>query len=64
MPDLMPAIFLGHGNPMNAITQNPYTAGWRAIGTAVPRPRAVLAIKFGCRHRDFQDYRSWWAKQR
>lgn len=44
MIDSMPAIFIGHGNPMNAITQNAYTAAWRAIGESLPRPEAVLAI--------------------
>lgn len=42
--DLMPAAFLGHGSPMNAIDQNGYTAAWRALGRSVPRPRAILAI--------------------
>jgi len=40
----MPAIFFGHGNPMNAIEVNAYTRGWAAIGTRLPRPEAVLAI--------------------
>jgi len=40
----MPTIFLGHGNPMNAISQNAYTEGWASIGKAIPRPRAVLAV--------------------
>ncbi|RII29113.1 MAG: 4,5-DOPA dioxygenase extradiol [Geobacter sp.] len=44
MTDLMPTIFIGHGNPMNAISQNTYTEGWRAIGRSIPRPRAVLAV--------------------
>lgn len=44
MTDLMPAIFVGHGNPMNAISQNSYTAGWAAIGESIPRPRAVLSV--------------------
>lgn len=44
MTELMPAIFLGHGNPLNAISQNAYTAAWAAIGKAIPRPRAVLAV--------------------
>jgi 4,5-DOPA dioxygenase extradiol len=44
MPDLMPAIFFGHGNPMNAVSKNVYTAGWEAIGTSIPRPRAILAV--------------------
>lgn len=44
MADLMPAIFFGHGNPMNALSRNAYTDGWAAIGKSVPRPRAVLAV--------------------
>ena len=40
----MPAVFFGHGNPMNALLGNAYTKGWAAIGTEVPRPRAVLAV--------------------
>lgn len=44
MTDLMPAIFIGHGNPMNAISQNAYTDGWAAIGKSVPHPKAVLVV--------------------
>lgn len=40
----MPAVFIGHGSPMNALESNRYTSAWRAIGAAVPKPRAVLAI--------------------
>ncbi len=40
----MPAIFFGHGNPLNALDDNAYTRGWRAIGQGVPRPRAILAV--------------------
>ena len=40
----MPAVFLGHGSPMNAIEQNCYTGTWRAVGAAVPRPRAILMV--------------------
>ncbi|HET8781121.1 MAG TPA: 4,5-DOPA dioxygenase extradiol, partial [Pyrinomonadaceae bacterium] len=40
----MPAIFFGHGNPMNALEQNAWTEGWASIGKSVPRPRAVLCI--------------------
>jgi len=40
----MPAIFFGHGNPMNALLQNAYAEGWRAIGADLPRPKAVLCI--------------------
>ncbi|HEX7219065.1 MAG TPA: class III extradiol ring-cleavage dioxygenase, partial [Burkholderiales bacterium] len=41
---LMPAVFIGHGSPMNALESNRYTAAWRAIGAAVPKPRAVLVV--------------------
>lgn len=40
----MPAAFLGHGNPMNALESNRYTEAWRLFGQSVPRPSAILAI--------------------
>lgn len=40
----MPAIFFGHGNPMNAVQSNAYTDAWAAIGRSIPRPRAILCI--------------------
>ncbi|MFY0408406.1 4,5-DOPA dioxygenase extradiol [Solicola sp. PLA-1-18] len=40
----MPAAFLGHGNPMNALEVNRYTSAWRAFGRSVPRPRAILVV--------------------
>jgi 4,5-DOPA dioxygenase extradiol len=40
----MPAIFFGHGNPMNALARNEYTDGWAAIGASVSRPRAVVCV--------------------
>src|SRR5262245_27962105 len=40
----MPAIFFGHGNPMNALAENEYTKAWRAIGERIPRPKAILSI--------------------
>lgn len=39
---LMPAAFLGHGSPMNALERNRYTEAWRAFGRAVPWPRAPI----------------------
>ncbi|HEV3281531.1 MAG TPA: 4,5-DOPA dioxygenase extradiol [Acidimicrobiales bacterium] len=42
--DLMPAAFLGHGSPLNALDRNGYTEAWRSLGASVPRPRAILAI--------------------
>jgi 4,5-DOPA dioxygenase extradiol len=40
----MPAAFVGHGSPMNALDDNRYTRAWRALADAVPRPRAVLVV--------------------
>lgn len=40
----LPAVFFGHGNPMNALERNAFTAGWAALGQALPRPRAVLCV--------------------
>jgi 4,5-DOPA dioxygenase extradiol len=44
MADTLPAVFFGHGNPMNALLGNSYTDGWRRIGQEVGRPKAVLSI--------------------
>src|SRR5260370_32155011 len=44
MTQLMPAVFFGHGNPMNAVLRNPYTQRWAAIGARLPRPKAILSI--------------------
>jgi 4,5-DOPA dioxygenase extradiol len=41
---VMPAVFLGHGSPMNALEVNRYSQAWRAFGASVPRPRAILAV--------------------
>ena len=40
----MPALFIGHGNPMNAIQQNAWTRSWTAIGEVLPRPKAILCV--------------------
>lgn len=44
VPDRFPAIFIGHGSPMNTLATNAYTQAWRAFGESVPRPRAVLCV--------------------
>ncbi len=44
MPEILPAIFFGHGNPMNALLDNSYTAGWRQIGKQTRKPKAILSI--------------------
>jgi 4,5-DOPA dioxygenase extradiol len=44
MSPSMPAAFLGHGSPMNALESNRYTDAWRAFGASVPTPRAILVV--------------------
>jgi len=44
MTNPMPAIFFGHGNPMNALVHNAWTDGWAAIGKQIQRPKAVLSV--------------------
>jgi 4,5-DOPA dioxygenase extradiol len=44
MPDPTPAIFFGHGNPMNAVLINSYTEAWQRIGQKTRRPQAILSI--------------------
>ena len=44
MAERMPAIFFGHGNPLNALASNDWTNGWAAVGKEIPRPRAVLCV--------------------
>ncbi len=40
----LPAIFFGHGNPLNALMKNAFTAGWSAIGLSLPRPKAIICV--------------------
>jgi len=40
----MPALFIGHGSPMNTLELNGYTSAWREFGKALPRPRALLVV--------------------
>ena len=40
----MPAIFVGHGSPMNAIENNPFSARWQQLGKELPKPQAILSI--------------------
>ncbi len=44
MNSRMPALFLGHGSPMNAIEDNAWRRSWAAMGARLPRPRAILCI--------------------
>jgi 4,5-DOPA dioxygenase extradiol len=40
----MPALFIGHGSPMNGIEVNRFSLAWQDLGKTLPRPSAVLAI--------------------
>jgi 4,5-DOPA dioxygenase extradiol len=40
----LPAVFVGHGSPMNALERNRYTEAWRRLGESLPRPRAILCV--------------------
>jgi 4,5-DOPA dioxygenase extradiol len=40
----LPTVFVGHGSPMNALQDNPWTRAWATLGKHLPRPRAVLTI--------------------
>jgi 4,5-DOPA dioxygenase extradiol len=42
--DRMPALFIGHGSPMNTLEANGFTRAWNAVGNALPRPRAILSV--------------------
>lgn len=44
MGNLMPAIFLAHGNPMHALWSNSFTDAWRALGATLTKPKAILAV--------------------
>ena len=40
----MPVVFVGHGNPMNALERNEYTRSWERLAAGLPRPRAILSV--------------------
>jgi 4,5-DOPA dioxygenase extradiol len=40
----MPAVFLGHGSPMNAIEDSEFRRGWAELGRRLPRPEAILCV--------------------
>jgi 4,5-DOPA dioxygenase extradiol len=39
-----PAIFFGHGNPMNAVLHNDYTEAWAQIGSRIAKPKSILCV--------------------
>ncbi len=44
MSEKMPAVFVGHGNPMNTLETNRFTEAWSEFGASIETPRAILAI--------------------
>lgn len=40
----LPVVFVGHGNPMNALERNAYTEAWARIGEEIGRPKGVLCV--------------------
>ncbi len=40
----MPVLFIGHGNPMNAIEENEFHRAWRDLARRLPRPRSILCV--------------------
>jgi 4,5-DOPA dioxygenase extradiol len=40
----MPVLFMGHGNPMNALEENEFTKGWADIASGITKPNAILCI--------------------
>jgi 4,5-DOPA dioxygenase extradiol len=40
----MPALFIGHGSPMNALEDNEFTESWQELARSIPRPKGILAI--------------------
>src|SRR4051812_24002369 len=43
-PTRMPILFIGHGSPMNAVEENPFTKMLSELGTRLPRPQAILMV--------------------
>jgi 4,5-DOPA dioxygenase extradiol len=44
MAEILPAVFFDHGNPMNALRENSYTAAWRRLGQQMARPKSIVCI--------------------
>lgn len=42
--NVMPALFVGHGSPMNALENNEFTDNWKLISNSIPKPKAILCI--------------------
>ncbi|MFC7461047.1 4,5-DOPA dioxygenase extradiol [Hydrogenophaga defluvii] len=43
-PGSMPVLMIGHGSPMNALRNNPFTKTLTQWGKDLPRPKAILVV--------------------
>jgi 4,5-DOPA dioxygenase extradiol len=41
---VMPALFIGHGSPMNAIEDTEFSRAWAQVARSLPRPQAILCV--------------------
>lgn len=40
----IPAVFIGHGSPMNTLENNVFTEAWRSLAERLPRPESILCV--------------------
>lgn len=40
----MPVLFLGHGDPMNAIRENEFVRGFKEVAQSLPKPKAIICV--------------------
>jgi 4,5-DOPA dioxygenase extradiol len=40
----MPALFIGHGSPMNGIEDTEFSRAWAEVARSLPKPQAVLCV--------------------
>lgn len=41
---IMPALFIGHGSPMNAIEESKYSLAWKELANSIEEPDVILCI--------------------
>src|SRR6187399_2753638 len=44
LTETMPLLFIGHGNPMNAIEDNKYSRSWKEMASKLLKPKAILCV--------------------
>lgn len=48
----MPALFVAHGSPLNAIEDNAFSRAWSDLGERIPAPRAIVCVSAHWETRD------------